>query len=109
MSCGKGRHAQFNTRLEGRGHTNEIILQTTHSLRSDLRLEEMEAYLAFAVWFLCLCSLGNVKPVHSSHFMGGLIRWRPVNPATFDGRVRNQLEIRAITMSICSMRYEGPS
>ena len=48
---------------------------------------EMEATLAFAVWFLCVCSLGNVKPVYSSHFMGGLIRWRPVNPAVFDGRV----------------------
>ena len=49
---------------------------------------EMEATLAYAVWFLCVCSLGNVKPVHSAHFMGGLIRWRPVNPAAFDGRVR---------------------
>ena len=47
----------------------------------------MEATSAYAVWLLCVCSLGNVKPVDSSHFMGGLIRWRPVNPAAFDGRV----------------------
>ena len=37
---------------------------------------------------VCVCSLGNVRPVDSTHFMGGLIRWRPVNPAAFDGTVR---------------------
>ena len=50
----------------------------------------MEETLASAVWILCVCSLGNVKPVDSTHFMGGLIRWRPVNPAAFDGRVREE-------------------
>ena len=48
----------------------------------------MEATSAYAVWFLCVCSLGNVLPVDSSHFMGGIIRWKPVNPAAFDGIVR---------------------
>ena len=48
----------------------------------------MEETLVYAAWFLCVCSLGNVKPVASFHFMGGMIRWRPVNPAEFDGRVR---------------------
>ena len=43
---------------------------------------------AYAVWFLCVYSLGNVNPVDSTHFMGGIIRWRPVNPAAFDGTVR---------------------
>ena len=40
------------------------------------------------LWLLCVCSLGNVVPVDSSHFMGGIIQWRPVNPAAFDGTVR---------------------
>ena len=48
----------------------------------------MEATLAYAVWFLCVCSLGNVFPVDSSHFLGGIIRWKPVNPAAVDGTVR---------------------
>ena len=39
---------------------------------------------------VCIWSLGElVVPVDSSHFMGGIIHWRPVNPAAFDGRVRN--------------------
>ena len=38
---------------------------------------------------VCICSLGeHVVPVDSAHFMGGLIYWRPVTPAAFDGRVR---------------------
>ena len=48
----------------------------------------MEAALAYAVWLLFVCSLVNVQPVDSTHFMGGLIQWRPVNPAAFDGIVR---------------------
>jgi hypothetical protein len=48
----------------------------------------MAVTLSYAVWFLCVYSLGNVKPIDSSHFMGGIIQWRPVNPAAFDGRVR---------------------
>ena len=42
-----------------------------------------------ALWLLCMCVLGfyAVKPVNSSHFMGGLMHWRPVNPAAFDARV----------------------
>ena len=50
----------------------------------------MAATLAHAVWFLCVYLLGNVKPVDSiaPNFTGGIIRWRPVNPAAFDGRVR---------------------
>ena len=37
---------------------------------------------------VCIWSLGeHVRPVDSSHFMGGLIYWRPVNPGEFDGRV----------------------
>ena len=51
-------------------------------------VKEMEEALAHVVWILCVCSLGNVKPVESSHFMGGIFHWRPVNPAAFDGRVR---------------------
>jgi hypothetical protein len=49
----------------------------------------MEATLAYAhaVWLFYVCSFGNVKPVDSAHFMGGIIRWRPVNPAAFDGTV----------------------
>ena len=50
--------------------------------------KEMAEALAYAVWFLCVCSLGNVKPVDSSHFMGGVIQWRPVDPVAFDRRVR---------------------
>ena len=47
-----------------------------------------------ALWLLCMCVLGfyAVKPVDSSHFMGGLMHWRPVNPAAFDGRVRTNSE-----------------
>ena len=38
---------------------------------------------------VCIWSLGDqVVPVDSAHFMGGLIYWRPVNPAAFDGIVR---------------------
>ena len=47
----------------------------------------MEEALAYVVCILCIYSLGNVKPVESSHLMGGIIRWRPVNPAAHDGRV----------------------
>ena len=40
----------------------------------------------------CVWALGHyVKPVDSGHFVGGLIYWRPVNPAAFDGRVRIQI------------------
>ena len=39
-----------------------------------------------AVWLLCLCVYA-MKPVESSHFMGGVIQWRSLNPAAFDGRV----------------------
>ena len=53
-------------------------------------MEDSEA-LAYVVWILSICSLVNVKPVESSHFMGGIIRWRPENPAAFDGRVRTRL------------------
>ena len=42
------------------------------------------------VWILCLC-IFEVKPVDSTHFMGGVIQWRPVNPAAFDGRVSDIL------------------
>ena len=48
----------------------------------------MEATLVNAVWFMFVYSLGNMKLVDSTHFMGGIIRWRPDNPAAFDGRVR---------------------
>ena len=67
--------------LDGRGHTDQGISY-------QCQLKEMAATLAYAVWFLCVCLLGNVLPVDSSHFMGGIIRWRPVNPAAFDGTVR---------------------
>jgi hypothetical protein len=39
-----------------------------------------------AIWLLCLHGFA-VKPVESAHFMGGLIYWKPLNPAAFDGRV----------------------
>ena len=52
------------------------------------QLKEMAETFAYAVWFLCVCSLGSVFPVDCAHFMGGIIRWRPVNPAAFDGTVR---------------------
>ena len=45
---------------------------------------------AVHVWLLSVSLvLGgfSVKPVASSHFMGGLYHWRPVNPAAYDGRV----------------------
>ena len=54
-------------------------------------LKEMEETMAYVVWILSICSLVNVKPVESSHFMGGIIQWRPENPAAFDGRVRTRL------------------
>ena len=48
-----------------------------------------------SVWLLCVCSLlGGItlRPAASSHFMGGLYRWRPVVPgAAYDGRVRTDL------------------
>ena len=45
-----------------------------------------------AVIAVCIWSLGeHVRPVDSSHFMGGVIHWRPMNPAAFDGRVRAHL------------------
>ena len=57
----------------------------------------MEAALAYAVWLLCVCSLGNVQPVDSTHFMGGLIRWIPVNPAAFDGLVSEEEALKQLS------------
>ena len=68
----------------------------------------MEATFAYVVWFLCVCSLGNVFPVDCAHFMGGIIRWRPVNPATFDGTVRIGLSEQQSRCYIPSACYESP-
>ena len=51
-------------------------------------MKEMAATFGYVAWFLCVCSLGNVFPVDCAHFMGGIIQWKPVNPAAFDGTVR---------------------
>ena len=56
------------------------------------------------VWLLCLCSLGYVRPVASSHFMGGTFRWRPVNPEAYDGNVRTIVTV-VRTHSILEARY----
>ena len=78
-------------RLGGRGHELTRLFPVAIILSAILnqwQLKEMAATLAYAVWFLCVCSLANVFPVDCAHFMGGIIRWRPVNPAAFDGTVR---------------------
>ena len=96
--CGKGRHAHGS---ESGGATLirafPVIIYTQFS--ANYLLKEMAEIFAYAVWFLCVCSLGNVFPVDSSHFMGGIIRWRPVNPEAFDGTVR--MVALAVTM-LCS-------
>lgn len=51
-----------------------------------------------AVWPLCLCVFA-AKPIESAHFMGGLIYWRPLNPAAFDGSV-SQIMDGQITIAI---------
>ena len=41
-------------------------------------------------WALCLAMIATVlEMAAASHFRGGIIQWRPVDPDNFDGRVRN--------------------
>ena len=43
---------------------------------------------------VCVWSLGSyVTPAGCSHFMGGIIHWRPLDPAAFDGRVRSVISL----------------
>ena len=54
-----------------------------------------------AIWLpvvaVCVWSLGiHVMPTDCSHFMGGIIHWRPVDPAAFDGRVRSAISLHNI-------------
>ena len=61
------------------------------------------AVTMIAVWLLCLCVYA-MKPVESSHFMGGVIQWRPLNPAAFDGRVSKIILMSSpvlVCMSLC--------
>ena len=41
-------------------------------------------------WALCLAMITAVLELAAAtHFRGGIIQWRPVDPDNFDGRVRN--------------------
>jgi hypothetical protein len=78
-----------SSRLMGGGHTSEgISCRVLHAVATE---RNGDSLVLCCVVLVCVCSLGNAKPVDSSHFMGGIIRWRPVDPAVSDGRVRTKL------------------
>ena len=69
-----------------------------------------------AMWLpvvaVCVWSLGSyVTPIDCSHFMGGIIHWRPVDPAAFDGRVRsgeNIISYVAIVLAPqCTIKFDS--
>jgi hypothetical protein len=60
-------------------------------LESDIAGDNQHKMMA--MWLpmvaVCVWSFGiHVTPIDCSHFMGGMIYWKPMNPAAFDGRVR---------------------
>ena len=66
-----------------------LVIYKTRQIADRHGQSRMIAKWRLLVVVACIWTLGHyVKPVDSSHFMGGLIHWRPVNPAAFDGTVR---------------------
>ncbi len=46
-------------------------------------------------WALCLAMIATVlEMAAASHFRGGIIQWRPVDPDNFNGTVRSYIRVK---------------